>query len=152
MPLTPMPDATRDLVTRYLLSRSAGTAANTATTAATPPAGAPRAHDGAALYALHCAACHGASGRGDGPNAANLPVKPAQHASREAMSKRPDDSLFDTIFGGGAIMNRSPRMPAYGATLSRADINSLVRHIRRLCSCSGPVWSTDGTRPGAPPR
>jgi mono/diheme cytochrome c family protein len=148
MPRTPMPDATRDLVTRYLATRP-GTAAGPApapdAVSATPAA--PRS--GSALYAAHCAACHGATGRGDGPNAAALPVKPAPHASSEAMSRRPDDSLFDTIHGGGAIMNRSPRMPAYGATLSREEIRSLVGHIRELCRCRGPRWSTDRGRPGA---
>jgi mono/diheme cytochrome c family protein len=41
-------------------------------------------------------------------------------------------------------MNRSPRMPAYGTTLSPAQIRALVRHIRSLCQCRGPGWSTDG--------
>jgi hypothetical protein len=41
-------------------------------------------------------------------------------------------------------MNRSPRMPAYGTTLTSAQILSLVRHIRSLCRCTGPSWSTDG--------
>ena len=59
------------------------------------------------------------------------------------MSARPDDSLFDTIAAGGAVMNRSPRMPAFGATLSAAEIRALVRHIRTLCRCEGPSWSRD---------
>jgi mono/diheme cytochrome c family protein len=62
------------------------------------------------------------------------------------MSARPDDALFDTISGGGAIMNRSPRMPAYGTTLTSAQIRALVRHIRSLCQCTGPAWSSDGER------
>lgn len=140
MPRTAMPASTRDLVTRYLASLP-GNADGPApvSSAATPaPAGTP---DGAALYAKWCASCHGPEGRGDGPNAANLPVKPAAHASRKAMSARPDDSLFDTIAAGGAVMNRSPRMPAFGATLSSAEIRALVRHIRSLCRCEGPGWS-----------
>ena len=60
------------------------------------------------------------------------------------MSARSDDDLYDTIAGGGAIMNRSPRMPAYGTTLAPAQIRALVRHIRTLCQCAGPSWSTDG--------
>ena len=99
-----------------------------------PPAAPTAPIDGAVLYAKWCAACHGATGRGDGPNAPNLPVKPAAHASKEAMAARPDDSLFDTIAAGGAVMNRSPRMPAFGATLSPAEIRALVRHIRALCA------------------
>ena len=139
MPRTAMSESTRELITRYLASQS-GNAAGPVP-GATTPSTASSAPDGAALYAKWCAACHGTSGRADGPNAANLPVKPALHASKEAMSARPDDSLFDTIAAGGAVMNRSPRMPAFGGTLTPAEIRALVRHIRSLCRCEGPAWS-----------
>lgn len=142
MPRTAMNEATRALLIRYLTSRPAPLAAPGMGTASPAPAPLP-ARDAAALYATYCAACHGAKGGGDGANAKYLPVKPAVHASREAMSTRSDDALFDTIFGGGAIMNRSPRMPAFGATLSRDDIRSLVRYIRTLCRCRGPAWAGD---------
>jgi mono/diheme cytochrome c family protein len=139
MPHTPMPPAMRALVIRYL-------GGNPPDADVPTPGPAARSADtnGAALYARFCTACHGSRGNGDGPNARSLPVPPARHASREAMSARPDDSLYDTIAGGGAIMNRSPRMPAYGTTLSPAQIRALVRHIRSLCDCAGPAWSTDG--------
>lgn len=139
MPRTAMPASTRDLITRYLASQP-GNAEGAAPVNAPPP-GTSGAPNGATLYAKWCAACHGETGRGDGPNARSLPVKPAVHSSREAMSARPDDSLFDTIAAGGAVMNRSPRMPAFGATLSPAEIRALVRHIRTLCGCEGPAWS-----------
>ena len=139
MPHTPMPNAWQSLVIRYLggtvpvaLSRASVAAADS---------------NGAALYARFCTGCHGSGGKGDGPNAASLPVPPAKHASRDAMAVRPDDALYDTIAGGGTIMNRSPRMPAYGTTLSPSQIRALVRHIRTLCQCSGPAWSADGTGP-----
>jgi mono/diheme cytochrome c family protein len=139
MPHTPMPASTRALVVRYLGGNAA------LFDAAHAPA-KPQLGDtsGAAIYARFCTGCHGQSGGGDGPNATSLPVPPAHHSSREAMSARPDDALFDTIAGGGAIMNRSPRMPAYGTTLTPAQIRALVRHIRTLCQCVGPSWSTDG--------
>ena len=142
MPKVAMPEATRLLVVRYLASRP-GSAGG----AAPAPAAAPRpaAADGAALYARWCAACHGAGGNGDGPNAPFLPVEPAVHADAKAMALRPDDSLYDTIAGGGGIMNRSPRMPPFGATLSAAEIRALVAHIRALCRCQGPEWSRDGS-------
>lgn len=142
MPHTPMPRDWRALIVRYL----GGDAALLATAGAGPTTGSSVATDsaGAPLYARYCSGCHGAQGRGDGPNAASLPVPPARHASKDAMSARSDDALYDTIAGGGAIMNRSPRMPAYGTTLSPAQIRALVRHIRSLCSCQGPSWSVDG--------
>ena len=85
------------------------------------------------------------TGQGNGPNAKALPVPPARHADAATMSRRPDDSLYDTIDGGGAIMNRSARMPAFGGSLSPIQIRALVTHIRSLCRCAGPAWSRDGT-------
>lgn len=138
MPRTRMPESTRDVITRYLTALPGSADGAIPVAGGVSPAVTP---DGAALYKKWCAACHGEAGRGDGPNAANLPVKPAAHASREAMSARPDDSLFDTIAAGGAVMNRSPRMPSFGTTLNPAEIRALVRHIRSLCRCEGPAWS-----------
>jgi mono/diheme cytochrome c family protein len=142
MPHTPMPRDWRALIVRYL----GGDAALLATAGARPTTGSSVGTDsaGAPLYARYCTGCHGPQGRGDGPNAASLPVPPARHASKDAMSARSDDALYDTIAGGGAIMNRSPRMPAYGTTLSPAQIRALVRHIRSLCGCLVPSWSADG--------
>jgi len=139
MPHTPMPTESRVLIVRYLGGNAA------LVNATHVPAKAQVADSsGAALYARFCTGCHGPNGGGDGPNAKSLPVPPARHASRDAMAARPDDALYDTIAGGGAIMNRSPRMPAYGTTLTPPQIRALVRHIRTLCQCSGPSWSTDG--------
>lgn len=143
MPHTPMSAATRALIVRYL----GGNASSLAALATAAPASSADT-TGATLYAHYCTGCHGEKGNGDGPNAKSLPVPPARHASREAMMLRPDDSLYDTIAGGGAIMNRSPRMPAYGTTLTPAQIRALVRHIRSLCKCSGPAWSADGSGRG----
>ena len=41
------------------------------------PASAPNANTGEVIYAEKCAPCHGASGMGDGPQSANLPVSVA---------------------------------------------------------------------------
>jgi hypothetical protein len=62
------------------------------------------------------------------------------------MSTRSDDALYDAIAAGGLVMNRSPRMPAFGASLTPDEIQSLVRHIRELCGCQAPAWSRDGAR------
>ena len=144
MPATHMPAATRELLIRFL-SRDASTAAATvapspATSPSTPP-------DGAALYGRWCASCHGANGQGDGPNTKFLPVRPAVHANAALMRERPDDTLYDAIAGGGAVMGKSARMPAFGATLSREEIRSVVAQLRVLCRCEGPAWSRPRVRP-----
>jgi len=142
MPKTPMPEQTLELVASYLSARRPPAAAPPPR----PAGGAPVAtgtipRDAPSLYAALCAPCHGAHGGGDGFNARYLPVAPAVHADRAAMAQRSDDRLFDAIAGGGAVLGKNVRMPAFGATLSRKEIHALVRYIRELCRCEGPAWS-----------
>ncbi|NNF27896.1 MAG: c-type cytochrome [Gemmatimonadetes bacterium] len=112
----------------------------------TEDAEAPSLEVGEALYQRRCATCHGVTGAGDGFNAPYLPVVPTVHADGEAMSLRPDDTLYDGIHAGGWILGKSHRMPAFGGSLSPTQIRSLVLYIRQLCSCEGPAWSRDGRR------
>lgn len=96
------------------------------------------------MYGQYGAPCHGEGGRGDGPNASYLAVPPAAHADGVFMARRSDDMLFDAIAGGGVLAGRSNLMPAFGATLSQAEIRALIRYLRSLCTCQGPPWSTAG--------
>jgi len=142
MPRIPMSPATLHLVATYLVQHRP----SQAHASASPLLGT-RAPDStstlspAALYGHLCASCHGKTGGGDGPNARYLPVRPTAHADSAYMSSRTDDDLFDTIFAGGYVMNRSNRMPPFGATLSRPQIHALVGYLRSLCRCAGPIWS-----------
>lgn len=143
MPRIRMPDSERDLIIRVLGGDPSSIVARTAGTAGAirgAPVDTSTTH-GRVLYQAWCAGCHGATGAGDGPNAPSLPVRPARHSDARSMSARSDDALFDTIDGGGAIMDRSPRMPPFGGTLGARDIRALVAYIRSLCSCQGPAWS-----------
>jgi cytochrome c oxidase cbb3-type subunit III len=137
MPKTPMSPATRETIVRYLARNAAD---GSAPAAQTPPRIAGSAPI-ASLYQRWCASCHGPTGGGDGPNARFLPVKPAVHRDAGTMGALSDDTMFDAIAGGGAVMGKSPRMPAFGETLTSTDIRALVTYIRALCSCSGPSWS-----------
>ena len=137
MPRVRMPVNQRTLITQFL---------GGAFTDAARPLSAPGISESAevaVVYQKWCAGCHGATGKGDGVNAKFLPVPPSPHANASQMQLRSDDALFDTIFGGGAIMNRSARMPAFGESLTTAQIRALVRYIRTLCRCEGPAWSRD---------
>lgn len=155
MPRQPLEERDARRLARYLLDASDTREPVRSTSLADPDHPAwtmrpdPDAPEGDALYARHCAACHGPQGRGDGWNAPDLPVPPAIHADSARMSRRPDDALFDAIYGGAWVLDGSPRMPAFGALLSAAEIRALVSGIRDLCGCSGPAWSTDGRR-GSP--
>jgi mono/diheme cytochrome c family protein len=140
MPRVPMPQETLELITSYLVQREP-----TAPRArASIPAGAPAdTTSSAGLYGRFCAACHGSAGRGDGYNARFLPDRPTVHADSTYMSRRSDDALFDAVYAGGYIMNRSNRMPPFGERLTREQIRGLVRYLRTLCRCEGPAWSRD---------
>lgn len=141
MPHRPMPAADAERLTSYLMSLPVQPNANPVAAQAPPALGPGQELDGGALYARHCAACHGASGQGDGWNAANLPVRPTAHADAALMSERPDDTLFDGIAAGGYVLDRSARMPGFGGLLTPEQIRALVSHIRTLCGCEQPAWA-----------
>lgn len=149
MPPVPMPESWRTLIVSYLAQRRGAGPPPEEEPLPTSPAPSPGGLndlEGAELYMRSCAPCHGTSGQGDGFNAEFLPVPPTAHADSATMSRRSDDTLFDAIYAGGYVMNRSHRMPPFGGALTREQIWSLVRHIRTLCACQGPAWSRDGTR------
>jgi mono/diheme cytochrome c family protein len=142
MPRIPLPASTLELVVAYLAEQRGppAPAAREAPAGARQAAASSRAEQ---LYQLHCAACHGASGRSDGWNARYLDRPPVRHADARVMGARTDDRLFDAIHAGGAVMGGSARMPPFGATLTAEDIRLLVGHIRRLCRCRQPAWADD---------
>ena len=61
------------------------------------PRAAPPLERAKALYAQHCAACHGAEGRGDGPAAKGLEPPPSNFHDLERMAQRSVYGLFNTI-------------------------------------------------------
>jgi mono/diheme cytochrome c family protein len=141
MPRVPMPQATLQLITSYL---APGQAPGASRQVRTPPTAAPpEREDAAAVYGRFCTPCHGSEGRGNGDNARFLPVRPTDHSDSAYMSRRTDDALFDAIYAGGYVMNRSHRMPPYGETLTRDQIRDVVSYLRTLCHCNGPAWSRD---------
>jgi mono/diheme cytochrome c family protein len=149
MPRVPMPPATRELIVAYLTGGAIESRAAVAAPLARSGSAPRGATGGAALYARFCAACHGPRGDGGGTNARFLPVLPAVHSDSAFMSSRSDDRLFDAIHGGGYPLGRSATMPPFGETLTAQEIWALVLHMRQLCRCAGPAWSTDG-QPGFP--
>lgn len=89
-------------------------------------------------YRFHCAQCHGADGRGDGPNATvEMPVSPRDHTSAAEMRKLTDEDIVNAITRGGPATSKSSLMPPYGKTLSRGEILELKDYLRKLCGCKG---------------
>jgi len=79
-----------------------------------------------------CAVCHGPSGRGDGPAAAALNPKPRNYSDKAFASRITDAAMFEIIKRGGAAVQKSPAMPAWGEALSEDEVRSLVAYIRTL--------------------
>ncbi|MEE8076505.1 MAG: cytochrome c [Candidatus Binatia bacterium] len=87
---------------------------------------------GKMIYQENCAPCHGQGGKGDGPGAKLLPVKPADHTNGNVMSKRSDRDLTEIISKGGLDVKKSSFMPAWGGLFTDQQIRDLVAYIRSL--------------------
>ncbi|MBX3706717.1 MAG: cytochrome c/FTR1 family iron permease [Pseudomonadales bacterium] len=61
------------------------------------PARPPQIAVGRALYATHCATCHGDEGRGDGPGAVGLAPAPSDFHDLDRMARRSAYGLYSTI-------------------------------------------------------
>jgi len=85
------------------------------------------AQSGEAVYKAHCVGCHGLHGKGDGPDAANLIVPPANFHSPESRAKTEMD-LRGAIIWGLAF---SP-MHGWWGILSGDDMRSVTAYIREL--------------------
>ena len=104
--------------------------------------------DGRALYDKHCAECHGAEGKGDGPGAAYLAPRPRDFASgkykirsTETGSVPTDDDLIRTVRLG----LYGTAMPGWDRILSDADIRAVVGYIKGL----SPAFATPPQAVGA---
>ena len=82
--------------------------------------------------AQSCTGCHGVTGKGDGPAAKALPVRPADHTDTKKMSQYSDEHLFTVISKGGARVGKSAQMPAWGAVLKEPQIHEIMTYIRTL--------------------
>jgi putative copper resistance protein D len=80
---------------------------------------------GANLYAEYCVSCHGETGRGDGPAAAGLPVRPADLTEEHLFAHSPGD-LFWWVGHG---MDEGV-MPGFANVLSRNQRWDVVNFIR----------------------
>jgi mono/diheme cytochrome c family protein len=115
---------------------SEGDTAASASTAAKPSAPAATSvtaetiAKGKSLYQANCTACHGESGKGDGPGAGVLKPPPRDHTDYGYMSKLTDKEIADVIRMGGAMKGR-PLMPSHPA-ITGAAMDSLVAYIRTL--------------------
>jgi len=75
----------------------------------------------------------------------NLDVKPHPFTEGDTFNKISDADLNAIISHGGAALGKSALMPAWGNTLSKADIQALISYIRAISDPpsrgAGPVYA-----------
>ena len=82
------------------------------------------------LYKANCVACHGETGKGDGPGAGVLKPPPRDHTNGEYMNTLSDKEIGDIIRMGGATKGM-PQMPSH-PQINGADLDALVAYVRSL--------------------
>jgi cytochrome c oxidase cbb3-type subunit 3 len=89
-------------------------------------------------FKFYCAQCHGLGGKGDGPNVTkDFPVSPRNFTNAKEMNKLSDADMKNVILDGGPAASKSPMMPPWSKTLSEAEVDALIQHLRKLCACKG---------------
>lgn len=82
---------------------------------------------GKALYQANCQRCHGASGKGDGPDA-DPEHRPDDLTDASRADRNPDGVMFHKIWNG----RRKPKMPAFKADLTRDEAWTVVHFAKTL--------------------
>jgi putative copper export protein/mono/diheme cytochrome c family protein len=81
---------------------------------------------GQTLFRAHCTACHGQTGRGDGPAAAGLPRPPADLTAPHTNDHTAGDIFWWLTHGLGGVM------PGFSAALPEDDRWDLINFLRAL--------------------
>ncbi len=96
------------------------------------PLMAPDPQSGAAIYAVKCLPCHGATGLGDGPQAANLPSRPPEIGNRDFASKSRPADWYQVVTDG----NLKNFMPGFQGSLDDRQRWDVVAYVYTLSTSS----------------
>jgi len=80
---------------------------------------------GKALYTAHCAACHGAAGKGDGRAACDFKVRPADLTDPD-FADDTDDALVHKL------VHAPKPMPSYARLLDEQQRLEVIQYVRTL--------------------
>lgn len=100
--------------------------------------------NGAALYPVHCAGCHGVKGHGDGPAASGLPVPPVD-LTVEHLWAHEDGELFWWLSHGIAAPDGSVAMPGFADALTEDQRWALIDWVR--ANNAGAAFAAAGAWP-----
>ena len=93
---------------------------------------------GREIFQNNCIMCHGEDAKGTGQLAAALPVKPANLTDCQLTAEDPVEVVQGIIRHGGPYAGRSSVMPAFGNSLTDAEIADVARYVKSLCA--DPDW------------
>ena len=107
--------------------------------ASTQPYAAPSVARGMPLYTQNCSACHGVTGRGDGPLAGTLPIRPANLTESHLFGHKVGEMYWWVSNGrdGGV-------MPGFAKKLTPAERWDLINFV--LARAAGDVAQASGPR------
>lgn len=83
------------------------------------------------MYTTRCATCHGPTGRGNGPGAANLTPKPRTFVDADWQKATSDEDIEKVIVLGGAAVGKSPAMAANPDLASKPELVKGLRAVVR---------------------
>jgi mono/diheme cytochrome c family protein len=104
--------------------------------------------NGMDVYRQDCQACHGEKGRGDGPQAASLAVKPPDWSDPALLAQVSLQDLFNATQWG----DPQNGMPGFSSQLTEDQMWSAVSYMRTLWYAvpRGPQTLSGATQPGLP--
>jgi mono/diheme cytochrome c family protein len=79
------------------------------------------------IFSTRCSACHGATGKGDGPGSAALNPKPRNLSEPAWQNSVNDDYIEKIVQYGGAAVGKSPMMPGNPDLISKPDVVKGIR-------------------------
>jgi cytochrome c oxidase cbb3-type subunit 3 len=96
----------------------------------------------------YCERCHNPESTVERvSNFDNLEIKPHPFTEGETLNKMSDADLTAIISHGGAALNKSALMPAWGNTQSKSDVQALISYIRAVSDppsrSAGPLYAKD---------
>lgn len=92
---------------------------------------------GEPIYRKYCAACHGDTGKGDGPAGKRLRPPPYDLSNPIRMNGVTDWEIFTAIKEGGQAVGKSFFMTAWKGILNDQDIHDVAAFVRTLAPAAG---------------